>query len=124
MPEQPTDQAASFAKSKHPKLEAFLTRVMLRLFNDSPGLSSYYDTSGVRADGTLVVIMYELPNEVLPAVYQAIGCEDITVYKFGEGQQIKLMYEIKPKKEEMADLKLYPDSESDEEGKDEVPEPA
>ena len=125
MPTKTIDSIAPVVKSDYPKLDAFLTRVMLRLFNDSPGLSSYYDTSGVRADKVLVIVLYELPAEVLPAIYQAIGCKAVKVHKYGEAQQIKLMYEIRPTEQELTDLDLYPAEAPDDKGKeDQVKDPA
>ena len=99
-------------KSDHPKLDAFLSRLVLRLFNDAPGLSAYYVDSCVKSagkfKGKLVLIFQEIPKEVMPALYTGLACQDIKVYKFGDGPTVKVAYVITPSKEELSDLDLYP----------------
>lgn len=89
------------------RAEAFLDRCVLRLFDDSPGLSSYLDRTEVK-DDNLIVVFDELPHETIVSMGQSFGVKKVRAFKAAEGPTIKTIFVLNPTEEEMADLSAYP----------------
>lgn len=109
-------------RGEYPRLDAFLTRLILRLFNDTPAIAAYYDDSAVTDESTIVLLFHQLPKEVSAAFVEAIACDKLRAFKWGDGHGIKVAYVIKPTEDEMSDLELYPEM-ADKPVSDDLPDP-
>lgn len=89
------------------RLEAFLNRCALRLFNDSPGLASYLDRTEIKGK-KMVFVFDELPHNVIVKMPPAFGVTDVKAFKASEHGTIKTVFVATPSDEDMADLSAYP----------------
>lgn len=101
-----TQTAATAATTKAPsleRLEAYLSQVLLRIFNASPGLSAYLESSRVK-DEAVELSFYALPQEVLPAVEQVFGISGVERYHYTKRGHPCVGFKARPSVDDLVSL--------------------
>ncbi len=114
MPDDTTPPTAAPADDKvsADRLEAYLSQVLLRLFNASPGLSAYVESSrAVPEKGTIEVSFYKLPDEVVPSIPSVFGVQDVETLYYTKNGRACVGYRAKPMRDDLAALAV--DDEDD-----------
>lgn len=87
------------------RLEAYLSQVLLRIFNASPGLSAYVESSrAVPDDGTIEISFYKLPDEVVPSIPPVFGVQDVETLYYTKSGHACVGYRVKPTREDLSAL--------------------
>ncbi len=87
------------------RLQAFLDQVLLRIFNASPGLASYLESSrAVPEEGTIELSFYEIPEEVIAGVKAAVSVPEIEVLRYPKAGKACVGFRCKPERDDLSAL--------------------
>lgn len=90
------------------KVREFLDRLLLRIFNSSPGAACYLIATAHPEPGTIELAFHELPAEIARPLKAELGCKDCEQLEFRQDGQPCLGFRLKPSDAELGGL---PDGE-------------
>ncbi len=85
------------------RLQAFLDQILLRIFNASPGLSSYEESSRVSGD-TVEVSFHAFPDEIIQSVEQAFSIKKLEVLRYTKNNHPCIGFRAYPTTDELSAL--------------------
>lgn len=109
------DEKPSTKTPSPERLEAYLSQVLMRTFNASPGLASYIESYRVVKDG-VEVSFFQLPAEVLVSVAQVFAVADVEQFRYTKRGQPCVGFRAKPTAEDLVSLAV--DDGEDHQGAD------
>lgn len=93
------------------RLKAFLDQVQLRIFVASPGASSYVESFRVvPSEGVIELSLFKVPHEIIPAIQQAFGVQDVEVVRYSKAGHPCVGFRCKPTEEDLSALAIDDDS--------------
>lgn len=104
-----TDTQAPAAEEKtapapsQERLQAYLSQVLLRIFNASPGLAAYLESSRVQGS-SIELSFYALPREVIASLNAIFGVSNIERYNYTKRGHPCVGFKVTPTTEDLAAL--------------------
>ncbi len=100
-----TDTPEESSAPSQERLGGYLSQVLLRVLNASPGVASYLESYRINPEGDAIeVSFYKLPDDMINAISSCFGIHDVEVYHYTKGSHPCTGYKATPTRDELSAL--------------------